>query len=260
MFARLFGSSRSDPGRRVPDPAAAQRRRHPQPAPARPAGAAAGDDSRRHAVGAGPRAADGASRSSPARSPVPEEGSVLPEQLFLPARRDARGGAGADAGGDAPRAGAALGAAAAGERGGDAARGDHPRLDRREGDRQGRRAAAGGRRLFQPAAARHAAPGRSHRHLPGDAGAAARPAHPASRSCTPTTATTPMPAPACRSGRSPIPGARRSPPCSIRRRPRRSISSPTAPAATSSPTRSPSTRPTSRAGTRSAAPAARCDA
>jgi len=74
-----------------------------------------------------------------------------------------------------------------------------------------------------------------------------------------TTATTPTEAPACRSGRSPIQGGIRLPPCSIRRRPMHSTSSLTAPAATSSRTRSSSIRPMSRAGTQSAAPAARCD-
>ncbi len=71
-------------------------------------------------------------------------------------------------------------------------------------------------------------------------------------SCTTITATTPMRWPGCRKDRSPIPAANRSPRCSIRRRPRRSISSPTAPAAMSSPTRSPSITPTSPNGMRSA--------
>jgi peptidoglycan lytic transglycosylase G len=48
------------------------------------------------------------------------------------------------------------------------------------------------------------------------------------------TATTPIGSMACRRPRSPIPGARRSAPCSIRPRPRTSISSPTAAAGTSS--------------------------
>ena len=105
-------------------------------------------------------------------------GKRAPQQLFLPARRDAGGGAGADAGGDAGRAGAALGAAAAGQRGRLSPRSGHPRLDRREGDRQGFGTAADRRRLFEPPQARHAAPGRSHGHLPGHPGPSARAAHP----------------------------------------------------------------------------------
>ena len=46
-----------------------------------------------------------------------------------------------------------------------AARGGHPRLDRREGDRRAAGAAASGRGLPQPPAAGHEAAGRSHRHL-----------------------------------------------------------------------------------------------
>ena len=229
VFARLFGSSRSDPGRRVPDPAAAQRRRHPQPAPARPAGAAAGDDPRRHALGAGPRAADARSPSSPARSPVPEEGSVLPNSYSYRRGESARGGAGADAGGDAARAGAALGAAAAGR-----ARWRRPReaiilasiVEKETGKPAERRLVAGvyanrlrrgmplqadptviypvtrgrplGRRILQSELRRR----QRLQHL-----CARRPAGRADRQSR---------------------AARRSPPCSIRRRPTRSISSPTA--------------------------------
>ena len=56
--------------------------------------------------------------------------------------------------------------------------GGHPRLDRREGDRQGRRAADDRRRLLQPPADRHEARCRPDRHLSRDQGQAARPAHP----------------------------------------------------------------------------------
>ena len=73
-------------------------------------------------------------------------------------------------------------------------------------------------------------------------------------------ATTPIASRACPTGRSPIPGGTASQQCSIRRRPRRSISSPTGPAAMSSPTPCSSTRRTSANGTRSAAHAARCSA
>ena len=103
-------------------------------------------------------------------------------------------------------------------------RGDHPRLDRREGDRQAVRAADGRRRLFEPAAA---------------AACRSRPIRPSSirsrgagrsagASCQSELRAdngynTYALRRACRTGRSPIRAARRSPRCSIRRRPTRSI-------------------------------------
>src|SRR3546814_194548 len=58
------------------------------------------------------------------------------------------------------------------------ARGDHPRLHRREGNRQARGAAHGGGRLRQSPAYGHGASGRPDRDLSGDKGQAAGPPHP----------------------------------------------------------------------------------
>ncbi len=123
---------------------------------------------------------------------------------------------------------------------------DHPRLDRREGNRQAVGAADGRGRLLQPAADRHEARCRPDRHLPDHQGQAARPADQAvGAQCHHRLQHLSRAGPA-RRGRSPIRAATASPRCSIRRRPRRSISSPTAPAAMCSPTRWPSIMPMSR--------------
>ena len=66
-----------------------------------------------------------------------------------------------------------------------------PRLDRREGDRQGGRAADDRGRLLQSPAHRHAARGRSDLHLPDHQGEAARPAARSSRKFCAGTPTTP---------------------------------------------------------------------
>ena len=127
------------------------------------------------------------------------------------------------------------------------------RLDRGEGDGQGRRAAARRRRVHQPAARRHAPAIRSDGDLrPVRRRRASRPT---GRSTGPTSTsrrpTTPTRSPACRRRRSPIRAARRWRRSPIRRAPTSSISWPTAPAAMPSPRRSTSTTAMSRAGGRS---------
>ena len=67
-----------------------------------------------------------------------------------------------------------------------------PRLDRREGDRQGVRAADGRGRLLQPPADRHEARCRPDRHLPDHQGQAARPPDQAVRAQRRSPATTPI--------------------------------------------------------------------
>ena len=118
----------------------------------------------------------------------------------------------------------------------------HPRLDRGEGDRPRRRAPARRRRFHQPAAAEDAAAirpddrlrhRRRQRHP--------RPRHPAQRDRQGDPLQHLRHRGIAARARSPIPAAPRSRPWPIRRAPRTSISSPTAPAATSSPRRSIST-------------------
>ena len=128
----------------------------------------------------------------------------------------------------------------------DAGAGRDPRLDRREGDRQGERAADDRRRLLQPPEDRHEARCRPDRHLPRHQGQAARAPDPQVRAQRRERLQHLSPSRACPTGRSPIPARRASRRCCTRRRPRRSISSPTAPAGMCSPTRWPSSKPMSR--------------
>ena len=114
------------------------------------------------------------------------KGSVLPDSYGYQRGESRAAVLGADAGGDAARAGAALGASGGPDtRRAEPAGGDHPRLDRREGDRQAVRAAD-----WSPASIRNRLrlgmklAGRSDRHLSDHPGQAARPADPAARSCS----------------------------------------------------------------------------
>ena len=155
----------------------------------------------------------------------------------------------------------AVGEAQAGTRRSKPARGGDPRLDRREGDRQGR--PSGG---WSPASIRTGCGQGMKLHADPTVIYPITKGKPLGRRILRSELqaingynTYAMAGPAGRTDRQSGPGLDRGG-ARTRRRPRRSISSPTAPAATSSPTRSPSMMPMSRNGTRSAARAARCRA
>ena len=180
----------------------------PRPAPARPAGAAAGD---------GPEGMPSIMvQERLAAKPVPDrrrrraarKARCCPTATAISAARAARRVLGADAGGDDARRSTQLWAKRSGRLPGrDAAsrRSSSPRSSRRRPARPAERPMVAGvycNRLRH----RHEARCRSDGHLPDHQGQAARPAHPQVRAERRSTATTPIASRACRPGRSPIPG------------------------------------------------------
>ena len=113
---------------------------------------------------------------------MPAEGSLLPETYIFDRGMTRAGSDRAHAGRPQPRSSTSCGQTRSPDlpiR--DEARGGDPGLDRREGNRRRRRAAARRRRLRQSPAQRHEAAVRSDDHLRPDQGRAARPRHPPKR-------------------------------------------------------------------------------
>ena len=148
----------------------------------------------------------------------------------------------ADAGTGARDAGDAVGGACGGPAVRHAGGSGGARLHRREGDGAQRRAGAGRRGVRQPPAPRHEAAIGPDRDLRRDGGPRPARPRPDARRPSPSTARgTPISIPDCRRDRSPIPARRRWKRRCTRWRPKTSISSPTAAAATPSRARSKST-------------------
>ena len=233
--------------------------RRARPAAARQAGAAAGDDPRRNAVDPRPGEARRGADLPPAGAPLPAEGSVLPDSYSYERGEAALGGPQADDRGDGQGARRVVGEARSRLSGG-RRRSEAVILasivEKETGKAAERRTVAGvycnrlriGMKLDADPTVIYPITkgkplGRRIRRSELDAITGYN-----------TYREVGLPdGPDRQSGH-----ATASPRCSIRRRPRRSTSSPTAPAGMCSPTRWPSIMPMSPNGTRSAARAARC--